>query len=376
MLLLITVLHLFTPHTAADRCRCTCCTGGCTTSRSSTPRSSSEREVGSSTALAACVPFVIHAQLEFPSRVGMSVDNWLEIATFLVIGVLFGALRDFEENKTRDLQAGVLPARGGVPEARGARHPADQRPGLHAVDSALDHVRRADRRTRRLGCDGQSGRRAHARHVRVRDGAEADQLAASATMAGLAADVTKVLAGRLPLALRETTLVTRATARGARPGVDVADARGRRHGSRRGRDARGRLGHQGAHRPAHPRRPACRDGRAHRRRRARGAQSARRHPRIRAAARGRAVRRGAHREAAEVIKQEIDRLDKVIKALLDFGRPSKPTLVRADLEQRPRGRRAVHEPVRRAVRRRDRAQLRSGSAAGARAIPISSSRCS
>ena len=37
------------------------------------------------------------------------------------------------------------------------------------------------------------------------------------------------------------------------------------------------------------------------------------------------------REAAEVIKQEIDRLDKVIKALLDFGRPSKPTLVRTDI---------------------------------------------
>jgi signal transduction histidine kinase len=38
-------------------------------------------------------------------------------------------------------------------------------------------------------------------------------------------------------------------------------------------------------------------------------------------------------EAAEVIKQEIDRLDRVIKALLDFGRPSKPTLVRTDLNE-------------------------------------------
>ena len=37
--------------------------------------------------------------------------------------------------------------------------------------------------------------------------------------------------------------------------------------------------------------------------------------------------------AAEVIKQEIDRLDKVIKALLDFGRPSKPTLVATDLSE-------------------------------------------
>ena len=37
--------------------------------------------------------------------------------------------------------------------------------------------------------------------------------------------------------------------------------------------------------------------------------------------------------AADVIKQEIDRLDKVIKALLDFGRPSKPTLVATDLDE-------------------------------------------
>ena len=48
-------------------------------------------------------------------------------------------------------------------------------------------------------------------------------------------------------------------------------------------------------------------------------------------------------EAAEVIKQEIDRLDKVIKALLDFGRPSKPTLVATDVERGPRRRRPVHQ---------------------------------
>ena len=40
---------------------------------------------------------------------------------------------------------------------------------------------------------------------------------------------------------------------------------------------------------------------------------------------------GRIHDAAEVIKQEIDRLDRVIKALLDFGRPSTPTLVHADI---------------------------------------------
>jgi signal transduction histidine kinase len=37
------------------------------------------------------------------------------------------------------------------------------------------------------------------------------------------------------------------------------------------------------------------------------------------------------REASSVIKQEIDRLDKVIKALLDFGRPSSPMLLQVDV---------------------------------------------
>ena len=37
-------------------------------------------------------------------------------------------------------------------------------------------------------------------------------------------------------------------------------------------------------------------------------------------------------EAARVIKQEIDRLDRVIKALLDFGRPSPPTLRPTNVE--------------------------------------------
>ncbi|MRR12180.1 PAS domain-containing protein, partial [bacterium] len=37
-------------------------------------------------------------------------------------------------------------------------------------------------------------------------------------------------------------------------------------------------------------------------------------------------------EATRVIKQEIDRLDRVIKALLDFGRPSHPTLRPIDIE--------------------------------------------
>ena len=39
------------------------------------------------------------------------------------------------------------------------------------------------------------------------------------------------------------------------------------------------------------------------------------------------------KDAARIIKQEIDRLDKVIKALLDFGRPSAPTLRPTNVEE-------------------------------------------
>jgi signal transduction histidine kinase len=38
-------------------------------------------------------------------------------------------------------------------------------------------------------------------------------------------------------------------------------------------------------------------------------------------------------EAAEVIKQEIDRLDRVVKALLDFGRPAPPTMRAVSVSQ-------------------------------------------
>jgi two-component system sensor histidine kinase HydH len=38
-------------------------------------------------------------------------------------------------------------------------------------------------------------------------------------------------------------------------------------------------------------------------------------------------------EAAEVIKQEIDRLDRVIKTLLDFGRPAPPSMVPVSVEE-------------------------------------------
>ena len=88
------------------------------------------------------------------------------------------------------------------------------------------------------------------------------------------------------------------------------------------------------------------------------------------------VDRARIHEAAEVIKQEIDRLDRVIKALLDFGRPSKPTLVRTDINSvledvvlftnRFAKQHGVHIEER----------FDDGAAATSSATPTSSSRCS
>ena len=100
-------------------------------------------------ALGAAVPFAIHAQVALNGPLGMGFDNALEILSFFAAGLLFGAVRDVEERKTAGPPTGFDAARGGLPEARGARDPADQRAGLHVVDPALDHLGRAHGRTRR-----------------------------------------------------------------------------------------------------------------------------------------------------------------------------------------------------------------------------------
>jgi two-component system sensor histidine kinase AtoS len=150
---------------------------------------------------------------------------------------------------------------------------------------------------------------------------------------GLAGDVAKVLAGRLPLAMRETTLVTAegqevhvqaSTSRMRAVGgtvlgavvtlEDVSDIKALTDQLIRA-DRLAAMGELTA-------------GVAHEVRNPLGV--------IRASVQlledSRADEARIH-EAAGVIKQEIDRLDRVIKALLDFGRPSKPTLVHADLNE-------------------------------------------
>ncbi|MBN2247209.1 MAG: PAS domain-containing protein [Coriobacteriia bacterium] len=57
------------------------------------------------TALATALTFGPHAQVSMGGLVGPNVDNLYEIVMFLAVGFLFGWLRDLEEKKARDLRA-------------------------------------------------------------------------------------------------------------------------------------------------------------------------------------------------------------------------------------------------------------------------------
>ena len=120
------------------------------------------------TALAASVPFALQAQMSL-GGVWRRVRRQRARDRHVLRRrrALRGAARHGGAQDARSA-AGESAPRGRVQEARGACDPADQHPGLHAVDPALDHLRRAHGRTGRLGDDGQPGRRAHARCGRVR----------------------------------------------------------------------------------------------------------------------------------------------------------------------------------------------------------------
>lgn len=329
MLVLITVLHVFTPHndqTAAMQLfyrrlyfipiiYAAFVFG---------------RRGGVLAALAASVPFVLHTQIEFSSGVGMGADNWLEVATFLVIGVLFGMIRDTEENKTRDLRQLSL-------QLEEAYKKLEERAIqlINIQDYTQSILRSITSGVITVGPDG-SVATANPAAERMLDISEFEMVPRPISMlfkvdGGLAGDVAKVLAGRLPLAMRETTLVT---AEGQEVHVQVSTSRMRAVGGTVlgavvtledvsdikaltdqliRADRLAAMGELTA-------------GVAHEVRNPLGV--------IRASVQlleDAQCDAGRIEQAAEVIKQEIDRLDRVIKALLDFGRPSKPTLVHTDL---------------------------------------------
>jgi PAS domain S-box-containing protein len=288
------------------------------------------RRGGLVAALVASVPFLVHAQLNADRFLAFGFDNWIEMISFFVLGLLFGAIRDTEETKTCDLRQVSLQLEDAYKKLEDRAIQL-----LNIQDYTQSILRSITSGVLTVGPDG-SVATANPAAERMLGMSEFEMVPKPIGSlfridGGLAGDVAKVLAGRLPLSLRDATLVTAAgkelhvqvsTSRmravggkvlGAVVGLeDVSDIRALTDQLIRA-DRLAAMGELTA-------------GVAHEVRNPLGV--------IRASVQLLEDARGdpeRTHEAAEVIKQEIDRLDRVIKALLDFGRPSKPTLVHTDL---------------------------------------------
>ena len=290
------------------------------------------RRGGVLTAIAASVPLLIYTGPELSAGIAVTADDWFQVATFVVIGYLFGMIRDTEEKKTRDLRQLSI-------QLEDAYKKLEERAIqlINIQDYTQSILRSITSGVITVGPDG-SVATANPAAERMLDMPEFEMVPRPVNLlfkedGGLSGDVSKVLAGRLPLAMRETTLVAAngqvvhvqaSTSRMRAVGgtvlgavvtlEDVSDIKALTDQLIRA-DRLAAMGELTA-------------GVAHEVRNPLGV--------IRASVQlleDANSDRARVEEAAEVIKQEIDRLDRVIKALLDFGRPSKPTLVRADLNE-------------------------------------------
>jgi two-component system, sporulation sensor kinase E len=277
------------------------------------------------TAIASGLLYAPYAQPGVDKVLGLRVDDWLEMVMYLVMGILFGRLRDLEERQTRavrQVSASLEDAYLSL-EERAVQLKAEQGYSQSILRSVTAGVLTVDPDTsvatlnpaaeRILGIGEESIVGRPLRFAFKDDG-------------GLAADVIKVLASRSPRTLRDVKLVT---ALGKVVHAQVSVSRMRDIGGRKlgavvtiedvsdvkalteqliRADRLAALGELTA-------------GVAHEVRNPLGI--------IRASVQlmeDAECSKERVSEAAQVIKQEIDRLDKVIKALLDFGRPAAPTM--------------------------------------------------
>jgi len=287
---------------------------------------------GVASALACTLPFAVHSASVSGSPLALGLENWIEIVSFMGVGVLFGTIRDTDEYKTRDLRQVSL-------QLEDAYKKLEERAIqlINIQDYTQSILRSITSGVLTVGPDG-SVATANPAAERMLGMSEFEMVPKPIGSlfridGGISGDVAKVLAGRIPLALRESTLVT---AVGTEVHVQVSTSRMRAVGGNVlgavvtledvsdikaltdqliRADRLAAMGELTA-------------GVAHEVRNPLGV--------IRASVQLLEDPKGDPNrihEAAEVIKQEIDRLDRVIKALLDFGRPSKPTLVRTDINE-------------------------------------------
>lgn len=287
---------------------------------------------GSLAAVAAAVPFMVHAQMDLGGFTGRGTDNLLEIIMYFAMGILVGALRDLEERKTRDLRQVSV-------RLEDAYSKLEERAIqlINIQDYTQSILRSVTSGVLTVGPDASvtTMNPAAERMLGVSEYDAVPKPIGSLFRddAGLSNDVEKVLSGRIPVTLREGTVQTKS---GRSVHIQASSSRMRAVGGRIlgavvtmedvseikslteqliRADRLAAMGQLTA-------------GVAHEVRNPLGV--------IRASVQlleDASADRTRILEASSVIKQEIDRLDRVIKALLDFGRPSKPTFTKVDVEE-------------------------------------------
>ncbi len=290
------------------------------------------RRGGAFTAIACIISFGTYSLLSMNRISGLSFDSLLEMVSYLIAGLLFGALRDVGEAKARDL--------GQVSrQLEDAYRKLEERAIqlINVQDYTSSILRSITSGVITVGPDG-SVATANPAAERILGASEVDMVPKSIGSlfrddGGIASDVDRVLTGRLPLTLRETTVVTHGgrevhvqattsrmrTVGGGILGAvltleDVSDIRALTERLIRA-DRLAAMGELTA-------------GVAHEVRNPLGI--------IRASVQlleDSGCDQARILESTAVIKQEIDRLDRVIKALLDFGRPSRPTFVETEVNE-------------------------------------------
>ena len=277
------------------------------------------------TGVASGLLFMPHAMGILGGVIGPRIDNGLEIVMFVIAGALFGHLRDVEDQRARDLTDVTRRLEDAY---RVLEERALQLVSIQDYTQAI--LRSVTSGVVTLGPDG-SVATANASSERILGMTEGEMVARSLKAllkddGGLGTDVARVLSGRSPRTMRDLKLVTRdgKTVHAQASVSRMRDVGGRKLGAvvtiedvseikmltdqLMRADRLAAMGELTA-------------GVAHEVRNPLGI--------IKASVQlmeDSECSRERVREAGDVIKHEIDRLDRVIKALLDFGRPAAPSL--------------------------------------------------